>query len=135
MRTIKYRGLTRQGEWVYGNYTHLKKDYSTVRKGHYISNKSGAPFAYMVRPESVGQFTGLHDRNGKEIYEGDIVDFGGCVYKVYWAANQCGFHAISNQGDKYGPYQQSLSTNSGFLKKLWANAEIKGNAHQNPEML
>lgn len=63
-REIKFRGKTIIGEWVTGCYTHLKKDFGTVRQGHYISNKAGAPFAFMVRPETVGQFTGFKDKNG-----------------------------------------------------------------------
>ncbi len=73
MRHIKFRGQTIGGEWVTGNLSILEKDFSsTVKKGYYISNSAGAPFAFMVRPESVGQLTPFKDLKGKEVYIGDI---------------------------------------------------------------
>lgn len=56
------------GEWVAG-FLHCKDD------KWYISNKAGAPFAFEVRPDTICQCTGLKDKNGKLIWEGDIILF------------------------------------------------------------
>ncbi len=56
------------GEWVAG-FLHCKDD------KWYISNKAGSPFAYEVRPDTICQCTGLKDKNGKLIWEGDIILF------------------------------------------------------------
>ena len=72
-REVLFRGKTINGDVVEGKLTYLSKDKKKIKKGYYISNSEGSPFAFQVRPESVFPYIGHKDDNGKRIYESDKV--------------------------------------------------------------
>jgi len=127
MREIKFRGQLISGEWVYGNLNivSLTRQHGevTIEKGHYISNSADCPFAYQIRPETVGQYTGLEDKKGNEIYEGDIIEY----------------EEIESDGRRYPnkDRRKILWRDCGFnmceLKiEFW---KVIGNIYENPELL
>ena len=129
MRTIKFRGKNLDGEWVYGFY--VEKERQTLNgfeKKHFIVNDG---YDY-VKPDTVGQFTGLHDKDDKEIYEGDILSRkdGGALLKVEFrhgafGYEYCGeFHAwAGNHNFTFNPYDTDV------------DFSIIGNIHDNPELI
>jgi len=125
MRQIKFRGLGNfDSHWYEG-------DLSCGNKPEIIKVDG-----FEVYPESVGQFTGLHDKNGTEIFEGDICRHGyenkyGKFYSnnvVVWVQKQCCF-ALSKRQGKINPYAKI--TEHTIKQK---NIEVLGNIHENKEL-
>ena len=84
MREIKFRAKRKNGEWVIGNYGFTAFE-SMVEEVIYLSkpdNYNGGYWVQDIRPYTIGQYTGLCDCRGNEIYEGDIVAFDDTPYCV-----------------------------------------------------
>lgn len=164
MRTIKFRGKSLYSkEWVYG-YLHKCVGSTEFMTFDYNGNVARTPVSlnhtwilvprlpdsvgwdtrdtfidYEVDPETVGQFTGLLDKNGKEIYGGDIVEW------CFWDSKQCEhflrgyikwhqggfiFSLIKNDFEDAGYYAISdLNTDTE------SDVEVLGNIFDNPELL
>ena len=121
MREILFRGKTVKEQWAYGLLAHIGNAW-------YISNKAGVATAYEVIPSTVGQYTGLTDKNGTKIFEGDIVRvfdvWCGGVKKVVWWESEASFK-LSKHGKTY------LCLDTSIEK----GCKVIGNIHDNPELL
>ena len=138
MREILFRGKrVDNGEWVLsGNIIHFNDE--NTEKLYYIPKANGENVCihdnndnilsiekgtfYRVIPETVGQYTGLTDKNGKKIFEGDIIK-----------------HPIGTFVVKFlnGTFLSSLTEDNylSFLCEIHNQSEVIGNIHDNPELL
>lgn len=126
-RTIKFRGKSADnGKWITGYYYHECGNTYIVEDRQSLSETS-RNVPYVVIPETVGQFTGLFDNNGKEIYEGDILFMGNDEYENIY--NKVG---IKDGCFGYiGEYSGELLPFCNYN----VTEEVVGNIYDNPDLI
>ena len=134
MREILFRSKRNDnGEWVYGDLMHKHYNFDTKATKVIHNNIMN----YKVIPETVGQYTGLTDKNGKKIFEGDIIKQNSPYRDIFSVIEYGVGYAYSNVygvcqrfRDESGTSLLSVADESG---KVYC--EVIGNIHDNPELL
>ena len=129
MREILFRGKRTDCEaWVEGDLLHYESGEMAICKGFskYGYEATEIIGRYKVIPETVGQYTGLTDKNGVRIFEGDIVSLvkhDSLIYKVVYVP--CRYELVNSKGVNC------------FVLDIYKseNIEVIGNIHDNPELL
>lgn len=131
MRTIKFRGETRKREWVYGDLLHAENNVQIVKWDE---------CSHIVSGETIGQFTGLYDTNGEELYEGDIVKGKAIIDEGSF--DYLGVVKWYSQNDAIGWFVEDADGAAWELKQIRARRTVDyisgaviGNIHDNPELL
>ena len=142
-REILFRGQTRKtgqrvymdgrkvpGNWVYGGICLGKGDFSIIY-AKMDEEKENPIEKHVVYTETVGQYTGLKDKNGKMIFEGDILkDDWGKIYRVFYTTKSCSFMASLPKPPN------EWETGNYRIGSAWCETiQVIGNIHDNPDLL
>lgn len=125
MRDILFRGKRKDnGEWVCG-------DLSLHKNGKMFIKCGSAVHSYEVIPETVGQYTGLTDKNGNKIFEGDIV-----AGAVWWQESPKN-GVVTFRDGSFGLvwYRGEIEQFNPFTSMCNVEYEVIANIHDNPELL
>lgn len=121
-REILFRGVNFQKKWVYGDLIHSYANNDMAIA--YYREGSKTPTFDAIFPESFGQYTGLTDKNGVKIFEGDIISIGEPNIKYITMWRNDGFCA------------KQIGSSSYIGLTYWASdIEVLGNVIDNPELI
>ncbi len=142
MREILFRGKRADpGDWVKGFYVQKPNPFSEDGKPIRHCIVDLPPFGYDVDPETVGQFTGLLDKNGTKIFEGDVLDMS-----IIGPDHSLNAVSIEHGAVGFFPlYPEEEAEEDRRWRSFWKDDEqefwsdeyftVIGNIHDNPELL
>lgn len=130
-REIKFRGKSIMnntcGDWLYSSGIKYGDDVELM----YCDEDTSEEWNY-VDKETVGQYTGLNDKNGKEIYEGDIVRINDkIIAKVIWDKDYLEYFLYANEENSIDSFENGEQP----LYDYFGGIEVVGNIYDNPELL
>lgn len=141
MREAKFRGMTTKGEMITGSLVVTDRFIKHMERCHTKTWIVESAFGnggwfnvtrkQYVKPETVGQYTGLKDRNGVEICEGDVITDHVGVGVIVWSDKNASLK-VSYLGDNNGLGKWFADYN---LKGERESIEVIGNIHENHELL
>lgn len=133
-REIIFRGkIIDNGEWAYGSLVvEEDKYYIALNINDNIKRDDYDVYMLEVIPKTVGQYTGLHDKNGKAIYEGNIVKVNDeIIAEVIWENDYLGYFLYANEENSIDSFENGEQP----LYDYWGSIEVIGNIYDNPELL
>ena len=126
MREILFRGRGNRGKWVEGFYTPISTGHDGMKDAIITGTDRNCFIPVIVIPETIGQYTGVTDKNGTKIFEGDIVRYNGEKHiVVFETRGETGYFGIKI--DHIETWGFCLSVPAKLM-------EVIGNIHDNPEL-
>ena len=105
MRAIKFRGQDEDGKWLFGDLRQRMGYWPAIIESYCTDEGKVGYREIAVKEETVGQFTNLHDMDGMEIYEGDVLMIEGIktnrYSKVWWNPDKFTFYIGHSPMDAY----------------------------------
>lgn len=140
MREILFRAKAnseiRDGEWVYGSLLAESENTFPIIARSYDNDEDwlGIDLWDTVEPQTVGQYIGVEDKNGKKVFEGDVLRYTPrpkCTiyYKVIWNQEWSRFALMQWSTHKYHLYEWAQHETIKYC------CEVIGNIHDNPDLL
>lgn len=131
-----YRGQTYENKWIYGYFYKCKQRAVSENESCFIALEKPLGYGYnvnyfIVKDETVGQYSGVKDKNGVEMYEGDIV-YGA----VHWLERYKPA-VVTFRNGSFGLlwYRGDIEEFNPFTSLCNVEYEVVGNIYDNPELM